>query len=364
MYHKDDITYKEMDEAMNIDNFMNAFIAESYSSNTDYPKNNVSIWRQIGMGERTDIKWHWILKDLDFVSRHDATWNMFKYMLGTESPDDDEYASSNIQKVVLSRYLYEKMISFPEFRDRFIATYATYLGDFLRPDVCLPIVDEMDKEIANEIEPTFAANKNMSKLKKYNTYLNKFRTYITERPQNVYQQMADYFSLGDVIPVQIYNTENKDTIAIGKTSLRTGKFSGAWFTDFPLTLSVKSEKAKWTMTVKHANGKSDTYTYDKVEIQPDLKKWTSGDSVIFKVSPQKTDNPVSISKITGFDSSIKVWTMDGTVYIQSKPGTEYRIIDIFGRSLKAGVTQSSSEEIFLDKRGGIAVVRIEKKLLR
>lgn len=63
LYHRSDVTYEEMAEAMNIVNFMNAFIVECYSSNTDYPHNNVTIWRQKGDG----YKWHWIVKDLDLV---------------------------------------------------------------------------------------------------------------------------------------------------------------------------------------------------------------------------------------------------------------------------------------------------------
>jgi hypothetical protein len=35
-YHRNDVTYDELAEAMNVDIFMNAFIVECSSSNTDY----------------------------------------------------------------------------------------------------------------------------------------------------------------------------------------------------------------------------------------------------------------------------------------------------------------------------------------
>ena len=293
LYHQNDVSYEEMAAAMNTENFMNVFIAECYASNTDYPHHNVNMWKQIGEGN----KWHWILNDLDYVFAHDASWNMFKYMLGTDNPDDAEYESSHAQKVALSRCLYEKMMSFPAFRNRFLATYATYLGDFLRPDVCKPIIREMHDEILDEIAPTFAAYNNMSTREKFTNRLNRLWTYVNDRPKQVYQQMADYFSLGHVIPVSILNDEDENrSISVCDTPLRTGRFDGAWFTNFPLSLLTDDNNAAWIMTVTHKDGKSDTYTYETTDIQPDFSECMSGDTVTFKLTNATMIDNVSVNK--------------------------------------------------------------------
>lgn len=298
LYHRSDVTYEEIAEAMNVENFMNAFILECYSSNTDFPHNNVVMWRQNGDGH----KWHWIVKDLDFVYKYTASsWNMFKYMLGTDNPDDEEYELST--KRAVARYLYEKMVSFPEFRDRFLATYATYLGDFLRPDVCLAILDQMNNEIMDEVVPTFAAYDNMSTLSNYTWNLNRFRNYISLRPAAVYQQMADYFSLGNVIPVNILNDEDESrTISVCGIPLRTGQFCGAWFMGFPLSLRTDGNDAAWTMTVAHEDGKTDTYTYDTPEIQPNLAKCLPGDSVTFMVTNAIVTDILFVNKSTTIET--------------------------------------------------------------
>jgi len=292
LYHQNDVSYEEMAAAMNTENFMNVFIGECYASNTDYPHHNVRMWKQKGVG----YKWNWILYDLDYNIAKNASWNMFKYMLGTDNPDDAEYASSHVQKVVLSRYLYEKMMSFPEFRNRFLAAYATYLGDFLRPDICKPIIMEMYDEIVDEIAPTFAAYNNMSTRDKFTYYLNRLWIYVNDRPKQVYQQMADYFSLGNVIPVSIQNDENENAgIFIGDTPLRTGRFDGAWFTEFPLTLRTDGGDVVWTMTVKHEDGRSDTYTYETAEIQPNLTGCMPGDFVTFMLTHENVTEISSVS---------------------------------------------------------------------
>lgn len=276
LYNKDDVTYEELCAEMNIDNFMNVFIAECYGSNIDYPQNNIIIWKDT----TNQSKWKWILKDLDAVYKVDASWNMFNYMLGTDDVQAQEYERSQKDVTVKARRLYERMMSFPEFRDRFIAVYATYLGDFLRPDICVPIVREMDDEILDEIEPTFAAYDNMSKLKTHKAYLEQFCTYITQRPDFVYQHIADYFQLGEPIKMNIISTGRE--ISVCGTPLRTGMFQGKWFTQFPLTIEATDNPGTgWVMVVTHADGTESTYVYDAAKIQPSLASCSPGDSVTF-----------------------------------------------------------------------------------
>lgn len=141
----------------------------------------------------------------------------------------------------------------------------------------------MDNEIINEIAPTFAAYDNMSKLKTHKAYLELFCTYITKRPDSVYQQMADYFELGDVIPVSILNNEDDSrSISVCDTPLRTGMFKGAWFTQFPLSIEVTNDaSAAWVMFVTHADGSESTHVYDTAKIQPTMASCSPGDSVTF-----------------------------------------------------------------------------------
>lgn len=253
---------------------MNAFITECYGSNGDYPNNNISIWKDTV----NHSKWNWILKDLDAVRGHTASWNMFQYMLGTKDSLSSEYEYSQRTTVVKARKLYELMMSFPEFRSRFIAAYAVYLGDFLRPDVCLPIVNAMDNEIYSELTPTFVAY-NMSTLAIHNTSIQKLRTYLAQRPDYVYGQMADYFQLGDTIPMTVSGTPGSE-ISINGIPLRTGSFNGKWFSHFPLSVDVTNDaSATWTMVVTHADGSETTYSFDTAAIQPKLDSLAAGDSI-------------------------------------------------------------------------------------
>ena len=308
LYNKTNVTYEELCEVMDVENFMNAFIAECYSSNFDFPQNNISIWKDT----INDSKWKWILKDLDFVVKRDASFNMFKYMLGTEDSQDPEYSLSTRPKTVQTRKLYERMMSFPEFRNRFIATYATYLGDFLRPDICLPIIHTMDNEIIDELAPTFAAFDNMSTIKKHNTYVGLFCDYITQRPDFVYRQMADYFHIGEPVPVAITVEDEENTdIHVCSVPLRTGRFCGAWFTQFPLSIEAICQNATtWQMIVTHADGGESSCIFDTNVIQPDLTSCLTGDSVTFIAT--KTNAEDAIAAVRHNDSRTITAIYDAT----------------------------------------------------
>ena len=66
-----------------------------------------------------------------------------------------------------------------------------------------------------------------------------------------------------------------------------------------------------------------------------------------------------VSEITPSLGNVKVWSYDHTIYIESTPGTDYRIVDSAGRLLKEGIAHTSRDEVRLGIQGGIAIVIIK-----
>ncbi|MBR2199477.1 MAG: hypothetical protein IJ894_01850 [Bacteroidales bacterium] len=75
------------------------------------------------------------------------------------------------------------------------------------------------------------------------------------------------------------------------------------------------------------------------------------------------DITTPISEIAA-QSGTKVWGYDDTIYIESQPYTPYTMIDIAGRTLKNGVTNSTREEVTLSRPAGIVIVRIGGKTFK
>ena len=271
-YQREDITYEELAEEIDIDNFTKTLIAECYASNTDYPHNNIAIWRPRVEGG----KWRWILKDVDFMQYSvEASFNMFNYM--TLAGEEGKNYMEKYPARISSHLLYQKLMAFQEFVERFIDMYAVYLGDFLQEENTTALIDAMANEIEEEVGETWKAY-NIKTKYLFSTYAAMLKGYCKDRPGYVYRQMADYFSLGNVIPVKIERAF--DTVAVCGTQLTQPVFRGAWFESRPLRLSGVDDKI-WSMTVSHSDGTQDDYGFERGDIEVCLADYSDCRSVYF-----------------------------------------------------------------------------------
>lgn len=297
LYTSSASTYKQLEALIDVDDFKNHMIAELFSTNIDFPQKNIAMWKM-----KTGGKWRWILNDVDycFVDNSNVQFNMFKYLLGdtnvgTLSTTEREYRRSNSSKVQHASKLYKKMMSFTEFKEPFIDAFATYLGDFLKPSVTVPILDKMRNEIDAEMEATCVVYDWDSYTESYPYWMDYLRSSYQIRPKLVYQHMADYFnalahynktdSIGKVIPMTLY--PNGKSVTINDISLVKGNFDGAYFSNRTLRLSSGSENFGWIMTTYHYDSdsilvKNDTdTTFCASDIAIVLKDFAPCDSVSF-----------------------------------------------------------------------------------
>ena len=68
-----------------------------------------------------------------------------------------------------------------------------------------------------------------------------------------------------------------------------------------------------------------------------------------------------ISELPAQIANTKVWSYDKTIYIESAPETNYRIIDAAGRVLRTATTHANREQISLGNYGGIVIVIINNE---
>ena len=88
-------------------------------------------------------------------------------------------------------------------------------------------------------------------------------------------------------------------------------------------------------------------------------------SVITPDDPQGNTGDITtpVSEIAN-NNGVKVWSYDGIIYIESAPSTAYTIVDMTGRTLKNGVTNSTRETVTLSRTAGIVIVIINGKTFK
>lgn len=278
-------TYEEFDAVMDVSEFCNLMIVESFHNNVDFPGNNIEMWRPIADGGR----WRWIVKDTDFgMGLYDRTFN-YKYLDWLYDPNFDQ--NNNWANKYEHTRLFRRLMDIDRFKNMFIDRCAVYMGDFLNGTVLASDLDEMTAVIRSEY-------KHHRKLfnewwPNYDEEVTKAKNWARNRTTFFYNHLAERLKLGKAVPVTI-DRERSDNvkITVNDVPLSGRSFDGRFFAGRKLTLKGETDEpdrvvTKWRI---HASGAAQT----DVEL--------SGTSVEYTIPSSATS--VTISSVTGEGSGI------------------------------------------------------------
>ncbi|PYG86853.1 dockerin type I repeat protein [Ruminiclostridium sufflavum DSM 19573] len=135
-----DDTYEYIKTKIDIENYIIYNVAEIFCGNTDWPGNNVSIWRyktedgeyhpEAAYGQ--DGRWRWLLKDTDFgfgFQKQSVTFDSLSYAT-SEEPQKGGALQANKPWAV---FLLKTLIKNSEFRNQFINCFADQLNTSFNP---------------------------------------------------------------------------------------------------------------------------------------------------------------------------------------------------------------------------------------
>lgn len=173
--------YDYVSSLVDIDNFIDYWIVETFFNNTD--TGNIKFYR-----ERKDgAKWRWILFDMDWAMfRSTYQWNMVEEFINP--------AGHGVGKA-FDTSLACGLIKNSEFKDRFIKRYADYLNSIFKTERMIDILDKMAAAIDSEI-PRHAER--WGKPSSYDTWkrnIDSLRQMLTEKPSLTKKHIIDTFNL-------------------------------------------------------------------------------------------------------------------------------------------------------------------------
>ncbi len=161
--------YRNFAQLLDLENFMDYVIFETYFRNTDWliNNNNVTFWKEKGFG-----KWRLVLIDMDAAFQQ-PEGDMFDFM--------KTYSESMVSTLFL------ELMKNAEFRHTLASRYNELLSSHLAPERCFHIIDSISElirpELSNHIDrwghPTsvFAWNKELDAMR---SFINKRNTVIDD----------------------------------------------------------------------------------------------------------------------------------------------------------------------------------------
>ena len=155
--------YEYIKTKIDIENFIQYIVAQTYINNIDWPQNNTKVWRSrnneldLKEGNYEDGKWRWMLFDTDH-SFNDYESVRLEYIL------DPNTSLEHIDESAMWAYTKDREWSFiliqnlfknEEFRNEFLQTFNYYLDTIFASENVVEKINEMAEVLEPEIEEHF-----------------------------------------------------------------------------------------------------------------------------------------------------------------------------------------------------------------
>ncbi len=176
--------YQKVADQIDVDNFIDFFICNMYFCNTDWPTNNIKVWRNKNPEDPSgwDTKWRFVLMDMDFGCGlgTDVTYNA----MGALTSD------------TIAGYLMNALLKNTTFRNRFIDRYLYLLENYFTADRMVPVLDKMADEIREPIQLNFARWMASGFHKgAWESGIQTIRNFLNSRTGYVKQHVQEYFGI-------------------------------------------------------------------------------------------------------------------------------------------------------------------------
>jgi hypothetical protein len=242
--------YDYIKTQMDMNEYLNYQVAQMYWVNTAWPSENTKLWRERVEGG----KWRWMLYDTDFGFGlyHDYHKNMLEHSTATDGP--------YWPNPPWSTYLFRKLVEIPQFRDEFVQRFAAHMETTFTTERVLQFVEQIKTAMESEMTRNIARwggklDEMMgfyfpSSLAEWEANIDVIRQFAQRRPVYARQHLNDFFGLNGTVTLAIrVPVPAGGKVLVNGVTIHPGNFSGRFFKDIPLRLTVIPEKGfrfvKW-----------------------------------------------------------------------------------------------------------------------
>lgn len=250
--------YASLNSRIDLANFADYCAVTIWAGNTDWPGNNVILWRSVnatttpGANPRLDGRWRYIIKDNDFalglnlpyvpghnenvseMARHDT-------LAYATSPFETSFANNEIGTRLL-----RKTLENPVFKNQFINRFADLLNTTLSVNATTA---QLDAHIAAYAPAAAEHSARWPTPLAWNSEVERIRTYLQVRTGAVRSHIASKFNAAQIpLTVSANSTQGDITvnsITLGSTTPGVGEtpfpWTGVYFQNIPVTVTATAK---------------------------------------------------------------------------------------------------------------------------
>lgn len=232
-YQQEGHTLDEYRELMDVEECANFFILNIFYDNKDFPSGNIVQWRPTA----DDGKWRWLVKDTDHgLGYSGAEWGYeyptLKWI--TNKFEDPKYSWGNTSG---GTHMLRNLMENDDFRTMFAERAAVFMGDFLRPEKVIALIDREKADIDPDMKIMEAM---YPRWIDFDSEVEGMREWMKGRVPFFYSDLAEFFELGAPVPLEI-DADGFDlkSLTINGIDLAEPYFDGQWFTGSNLVVQSK-----------------------------------------------------------------------------------------------------------------------------
>jgi len=224
----DEDNYNHVKNEVDIDNFIMYQLAQIYFNNTDWPGNNIKLWKH------KNGKWRWILYDTDFGfgiwNNNQVYDNTLEFALDPNGPDWPNPPSSTL--------LFRRLMGNLEFRNKFINQFADEMNTRFLPENVKNHIDKIQEKVINEL-PQHYSRWGVD-LSYHHEKIDGMKNFANIRPTRMKVFIRAYFNLSNhhEITMQIDNPD-KGSILLNSLTLRDQEWKGDYFEKVPIKITAQ-----------------------------------------------------------------------------------------------------------------------------
>jgi len=222
----DPASYAYVRSQMDIDDFINYYILQIYSANTDWPAHNVHLFRPRVAGGR----WRWMVWDSDNGFGADTYSqvhsDMISHLLDYTHPETEGRDT----------LLFRKLLANAEFRARFLSRASDLLNTILTPQAVIAHIDELAAELAPDL--AYETHRWPSQ-SIWADHIQQLRDFANDRPDYVRRHLVERLGLGGTTDLTINPPSSGiGTVAVNGNMVSALRWQGTAFQGVTTTITA------------------------------------------------------------------------------------------------------------------------------
>ena len=229
----DKVNYKKALEYLDVENFIDYYIANIYSANADWPGNNNSFWRYKpengGYDDSAvwyqDGRFRWVLKDMDwgFGLMINQTHNTLLHAMNENAGGGRGGGMGGGFSSPETTLMFRKLLENDEFRATFINRFCDVMNTNYETQTILSTIDKMQSFIEPVIPEQVARFQgSVRSVANWEASVERMRQFARERTGYVHGFMQHRFALSNLVRVALKTDADNGYIRINNTNITTG----------------------------------------------------------------------------------------------------------------------------------------------